>query len=40
LHCKIIGVPKKFKNKPPPLFGLELTMQVLKSQIHLVRQSP
>ncbi len=41
LHYKIIGAPKKFNNWPRPLFRprLELTMHVLKSQIHHVRQS-
>jgi hypothetical protein len=35
LRYKIIGTSKKFKN----YLGLELTMHVFKSQIHLVRQS-
>jgi hypothetical protein len=38
---KIIGAPKKFKNCPSPLFRhrTDHPMHVLKSQIHLVRQS-
>ncbi len=36
---KSLGAPKKFKNWPRPLFmPRELTMHVLKNQIHLLRQ--
>jgi hypothetical protein len=31
--------PKKFRTGRIPYLGLELTMNVIKSQIHLVRQS-
>jgi hypothetical protein len=30
---------KKFKNGPVPYLGQELTILVIKSQIHIVRQS-
>jgi hypothetical protein len=39
LRYKIIGTPKNVKNGPVLYFGLKLTMHVIKSQIHLVRQS-
>jgi hypothetical protein len=38
LHYKIIEAPKK-NLKPAPYLRLELTMIVIKSQIHLVTQS-
>jgi hypothetical protein len=37
LRHEIIAAPKKFNRVP--YLGLEMTMHVLKSQIHLVRQS-
>jgi hypothetical protein len=39
LHYTIIRTPKQFKKWRVLYLGLELTMHVLKSQIHLVRQS-
>jgi hypothetical protein len=36
---KIIEAPKKFKTGRVLYLDLELTVRVLKSQIHLVRQS-
>jgi hypothetical protein len=41
MRYKIIGAPKKFKKMAPsPIYlGLELTIYVIKSQLHLVRQS-
>ncbi len=39
LRYKIIEAPKNLKTGRVPNLGLELTMHVLKSQIHLVRQS-
>ncbi len=38
LRYKITEAPRKFKKWPRLLLGLELTMHVLKSQIHLARQ--
>jgi hypothetical protein len=39
LRNKIIWSHKNLKNVRVPYLGLELTMHVIKSQIHLVRQS-
>jgi len=36
---KIFGVPQKCLKWPCPLLGLKLTIQVIKSQIHIMRQS-
>jgi hypothetical protein len=35
----IIFAPKNLKNGPVPYLGLDLNIHVIKSQIHLVRQS-
>ncbi len=39
MQYKIMGEPKKFKNGPVLYLGLKLTIHVIESQIHLVRQS-
>jgi hypothetical protein len=39
LQYKITGAPKKYKNGPVLYLGLKLTIHVIKSKIHLVRQS-
>jgi hypothetical protein len=39
LCYKIIGASKQFKNGPGLFLGLKLTIHVIESQIHLVRQS-
>jgi hypothetical protein len=38
-RVKIIGAPNNLQSVRVLYSGLELTMHVLKSQIHLVRQS-
>jgi hypothetical protein len=39
LSYKICSAAKKFKIGLVPYLGLEITIHVIKSQIHLVRQS-